>query len=157
MLAVFAEFEHATIVNRVTPGSNAASEKGRWMSGRTPYGYTRDEGLLVPDPVKAPIVRRIFRLYAEGKLGTTAIARALEAEGAPAPRKYGWSPNALRLLPRDRLQAAVLAQLAEILANERPELAKELLRVLIKGDPRAQPPPNRPDLSGSNGGSRNTF
>jgi exonuclease VII small subunit len=26
-----------------------------------------------------------------------------------------------------------------------------------EGDPRAQPPPNRPDLSGSGGGSRNTF
>jgi hypothetical protein len=37
------------------------------MSGRTPYGYTRADGLLVPDPVKAPIVRRIFQLYAEGK------------------------------------------------------------------------------------------
>jgi site-specific DNA recombinase len=43
-------------------------------------------------------VRRIFQLYAEGKLGTTAIARTLEAEGAPAPRKHGWSPNALQLI-----------------------------------------------------------
>jgi site-specific DNA recombinase len=48
--------------------------------------------------VKAAVVRRIFTLYAEGKLGTTAIARTLEAEGAPAPRKQGWSPNALQLI-----------------------------------------------------------
>jgi site-specific DNA recombinase len=48
--------------------------------------------------VKAPIVRRIFELYAQGKLGTTAIARVLDAEGAPAPRKHGWSPNALQLI-----------------------------------------------------------
>src|SRR5581483_833092 len=70
------------------------------MSGRTPYGYTRDKEtkLLVPDPVKAPVVRRIFHLYAEGKLGTTAIARTLDAEGAPPPRKQGWSPNALQLI-----------------------------------------------------------
>jgi site-specific DNA recombinase len=98
MLGVFAEFEHATIVDRVTAGLERRVREGRWMSGRTPYGYTRDEGLLVPDPVKAPIVRRIFHLYAEGKLGTTAIARTLEAEGAPAPRKHGWSPNALQLI-----------------------------------------------------------
>jgi site-specific DNA recombinase len=44
------------------------------------------------------VVPRIFALYAEGKLGTTAIARTLEAEGAPAPRKQGWSPNALQLI-----------------------------------------------------------
>jgi site-specific DNA recombinase len=98
MLGVFAEFEHATIVDRVTAGLERRVREGRWMSGRTPYGYTRDKGLLVPDPVKAPIVRRIFHLYAEGKLGTTAIARTLEAEGAPAPRKHGWSPNALQLI-----------------------------------------------------------
>jgi site-specific DNA recombinase len=98
MLGVFAEFEHATIVDRVTAGLERRVREGRWISGRTPYGYARANGLLVPDPVKAPIARRIFQLYAEGKLGTTAIARQLEAEGAPAPRKQGWSPNALQLI-----------------------------------------------------------
>jgi site-specific DNA recombinase len=98
MLGVFAEFEHATIVDRVTAGLERRVREGRWMSGRTPYGFVRDAGLLVPDPVKAPVVRRIFHLYAEDKLGTTAIARTLEAEGAPAPRKHGWSPNALQLI-----------------------------------------------------------
>ena len=98
MLGVFAEFEHATIVDRVTAGLERRVREGRWMSGRTPYGYTRANSLLVPDAVKAPIVRRIFSLYAEGKLGTTAIARTLESEGAPAPRRPGWSPNALLLI-----------------------------------------------------------
>jgi site-specific DNA recombinase len=100
MLGVFAEFEHATIVDRVTAGLERRVREGKWMSGRTPYGYTRDNEtkLLVPDEVKAPVVRRIFQLYAEGKLGTTAIARTLDAEAAPSPRKSGWSPNALQLI-----------------------------------------------------------
>ena len=100
MLGVFAEFEHATIVDRVTAGLERRVREGKWMSGRSPYGYTRDKEtkLLVPDVVKAPIVRRIFYLYAEGKLGTTAIARTLDAEAAPSPRKTGWSPNALQLI-----------------------------------------------------------
>jgi site-specific DNA recombinase len=100
MLGVFAEFEHATIVDRVTAGLERRVQEGKWMSGRLPYGYTRDKDtkLLVPDLVKAAVVRRIFNLYAEGKLGTTAIARTLETEGAPAPRKQGWSPNALQLI-----------------------------------------------------------
>jgi site-specific DNA recombinase len=98
MLGVFAGFEDAMIVDRVTAGLERRVREGRWMSGRTPYGYTRANGLLVPDEVKAPVVRRIFQLYAEGKLGTTAIARRLDAEGAPAPRKQGWSPNALQLI-----------------------------------------------------------
>jgi site-specific DNA recombinase len=99
-LGVFAEFEHATIVDRVTAGLERRVREGKWMSGRHPYGYKRDKETkaLLPCPVRAPVVRRIFRLYAEGKLGTTAIARKLEAEGAPAPRSQGWSPNALQLI-----------------------------------------------------------
>jgi site-specific DNA recombinase len=42
MLGVFAEFEHATIVDRVTAGLERRVREGKWMSGRTPYGYTRD-------------------------------------------------------------------------------------------------------------------
>jgi hypothetical protein len=108
--------------------------------------------MLIPDPVRAPVLRRVFQLYAEGKLGTTAIARALDAEGAPAPRKQGWSPNVLQLilanpayrglirwngslfeglhepladtcngerLPKERLEAAVLSQLAELYRDGR--------------------------------------
>ena len=100
MLGVFAEFEHATIVDRVTAGLERRVREGKWMSGRTPYGYSRDPEtkLLIPDPVKAPVVRRIFSLYADGKLGTTSLARQLDAEGAPSPRKQGWSANALQLI-----------------------------------------------------------
>jgi site-specific DNA recombinase len=100
MLGVFAEFEHATIVDRVTAGLERRVREGKWMSGRTPYGYSRDPEtkLLVPDPVKAPVVRHIFALYGDGKLGTTSLARQLDAEGAPSPRKQGWSPNALQLI-----------------------------------------------------------
>jgi site-specific DNA recombinase len=100
MLGVFAEFEHATIVDRVTAGLERRAREGKWMSGRTPYGYSRDPEtkLLIPDPVKAPVVRHIFQLYTDGKLGTTSLARQLDAEGAPSPRKQGWSPNALQLI-----------------------------------------------------------
>jgi site-specific DNA recombinase len=59
MLGVFAEFEHATIVDRVTAGLERRVREGRWVSGRTPYGYARANGLLVPDPVKAPIARHL--------------------------------------------------------------------------------------------------
>jgi hypothetical protein len=42
---------------------------------------TRDKDTkLIPDPVKLPVVRRGFNLYTEGKIGTTAIARTLDAE-----------------------------------------------------------------------------
>jgi site-specific DNA recombinase len=92
MLAVFAEFEHATIVDRISAGIERRAKEGRWFGGRPPFGYTfsnEEERVLVPDPVKAPVVRRVFDLYARQRLGTPAIAQQLRNEGAPAP-SAGW-------------------------------------------------------------------
>jgi site-specific DNA recombinase len=92
MLGVFAEFEHATIVDRVTSGIERRAREGRWPNGRIPFGYARnDEKQLVPDERTAPVVRRIFERYATGRLGAASIARRLDAEHAPAPAR-GWQP-----------------------------------------------------------------
>jgi DNA invertase Pin-like site-specific DNA recombinase len=87
MLAVFAEFEHATIVDRVSAGIERRAKEGRWYAGRPPFGYlfSDEQRTLVPDQVKAPVVRRIFNLYTRKRLGTIAIARQLRDEDAPAP------------------------------------------------------------------------
>ena len=92
MLGVFAEFEHATIVDRVTSGIERRAREGRWPNGRIPFGYARDDQKqLIPDERTAPVVRRIFKLYAAGRLGGAAIARRLDVEQAPAPPR-GWQP-----------------------------------------------------------------
>ncbi len=51
--------------------------------------FSNEERVLVPDPVKAPVVRRVFDLYARKRLGTRTIAQKLRDEGAPAP-SAGW-------------------------------------------------------------------
>jgi site-specific DNA recombinase len=96
MLAVFAEFEHATIVDRVTAGIERRAKEGRWYAGRPPFGYifSDEQRTLVPDPVKAPVVHRIFDLYTRKRLGTIAIARQLRDEDAPAPAA-GWGHPAV--------------------------------------------------------------
>jgi site-specific DNA recombinase len=89
MLAVFAEFEHATIVDRITAGIERRAREGRWYSGRPPYGYLLTDGRLFPDPVTAPIVPRVYHLYIHDHLGTTAIANMLRAESVCAPLPAG--------------------------------------------------------------------
>jgi DNA invertase Pin-like site-specific DNA recombinase len=80
MLAVFAEFEHATIVDRITAGIERRAKQGHWPNGRVPFGYRRnDEKRLVPDEQTAPTVKQIFQLYTSGRLGDAAIARRLAA------------------------------------------------------------------------------
>ena len=54
------------------------------------YGYQKDpekKGHLIIDAEAAAIVRKVFRLYAEG-YGKTSIARILNAEGIPNPTQY---------------------------------------------------------------------
>jgi site-specific DNA recombinase len=83
MLGVFAEFERTTIVERVVAGMERAASQGRWVMGKVPYGYVRDQDskLIVPEPVQAAVVRRIFELYVSGDKGIKSIANILNAEG----------------------------------------------------------------------------
>jgi site-specific DNA recombinase len=98
MLGVFAEFEHATIVDRVTAGIERRAKEGKWATGRLPFGYRRNEHKhVVPDERTAPTVKRIFDLYTSGRLGTAAIARRLADEDAAAPPS-GWQPAVVQLV-----------------------------------------------------------
>src|SRR6266508_2429067 len=101
MLAVFAEFERTTIVERITAGMERAASEGRWIVGSTRFGYVRDRERkeIVPDPSRADIVRRIFRMYAEERMGAEAIAQVLNAEGHRSKNGVPFArPNVLWIL-----------------------------------------------------------
>ncbi len=101
MLAVFAEFERATIVERITAGMERAASQGRWVIGSTPFGYVRDRERkeIVPDPPRVDIVRRIFQMYAKERMGAEAIAQVLNAEGHRSKNGVPFArPNVLWIL-----------------------------------------------------------
>jgi site-specific DNA recombinase len=77
MLGVFAEFERATIVERITAGMERAASQGRWVVGKVPYGYVRDKAtkLIHPHDPQADVVRRIFAMYVEGRMGPSPSPR----------------------------------------------------------------------------------
>lgn len=104
-----------------------AQEGGRHLGGRPPYGYLlADAGehpnpkkralgqrlhRLEPDPVTAPVVRRIFEMFAAGQ-GLKAIATTLTTEGVPSPSAHdpgrnphrdrrGWAHSAVRNILRN--------------------------------------------------------
>ena len=136
MLGVFAEFEHATIVDRISAGVERRAKQGRWHGGRAPFGYrfSKEEGLL-PDPVKAPVVERIFSLYVRDRLGTAGIAELLRSDGAPSPAA-GWSHRSVHwiltnpvYLGRIQWRGQHFAGLhAPLVAEEAYEAAQAILR-----------------------------
>ena len=97
--------ERRRIQHRTRASVLALAVDGRWLGGRPNYGYRLvDTGLphpnrskaaagaqlrtLEPDPETAPIVRRIFEMYDDGK-GFRTIAQVLEGEGIPSPGEVG--------------------------------------------------------------------
>src|SRR6266516_3668218 len=83
MLGVFAEFERATIVERVVAGMERKAARGEWNGGSVPFGYQLDaeRRFLIPDAAEAPLVAEIFASYAERLQGAQTIARRLSEDG----------------------------------------------------------------------------
>ena len=75
---------------KIRSAFSAKMQGGSYIGNFAPYGYQKDPGdknHLVPDPVTAPIVQRLFRL-AEAGTGLSEIARLLNGEGVVTPAVY---------------------------------------------------------------------
>lgn len=83
-------------------GRLASVKSGNYISTHPPYGYRKiviKEGrhtvhTLEPHPEEAPVVKRIFELYASG-LGRVKIAEQLDREHAPSPNGGRWRSESL--------------------------------------------------------------
>ncbi len=104
MLGVFAEFERALIVERIVAGQERKAARGGWLGGTRPYGYqlATDREHLEPQPTEAPLVPRIFELYAHRRLGSAAIAAWLNERGYRTARGGPWSPDGVLRVIRNR-------------------------------------------------------
>ncbi len=103
MLAVFAEFERATIIDRVINGMERKAARGEWPGGYRPHGYERhDGGKLVIVEDEKPVVERIFTMYVNDKLGTQLVAKQLSADGYRTKAGNPWSKAAVLTVLRNR-------------------------------------------------------
>ena len=80
ILLSFAQFERELAGERVRDKIASARQRGIWMGGMPPLGYDVVERKLVPNPVEAKLVRRIFESFIS--IGSmTTLARQLRVEG----------------------------------------------------------------------------
>ena len=66
------------------------AQHGEFIGPRAPFGYQKSNenpSQLIPDPVAAVIVRKIFEMAASGT-GVTGIVRYLNERGLPTPIQY---------------------------------------------------------------------
>lgn len=75
---------------------------------------------------QAAVVRRVFEMYSS-KMGLTTIAKALNADGIPAPRtNSGWAPSAIREMLYRPLYRG------QIVRNEYQKIEMHLIIVLFQ-------------------------
>ena len=93
MLGVFAEFERASIIERISAGMERKASRGEWTVGSYPYGYRRgaDGPGLQPDPAATQVVRDMFERYVTQRLGSGAIAAWLNQRGLRTTRGQPWT------------------------------------------------------------------
>ena len=96
MLGVFAEFEHATIVERTKVGMEKKAKSGKWVGGVVPYGYQLDpvKGLDVNEE-EAIVVRKMFQMYAFGRQGVHTICHKLNEAGYRKRTGQAWDKRVI--------------------------------------------------------------
>jgi DNA invertase Pin-like site-specific DNA recombinase len=88
------EQESQRTSNRIKAALSSKARKGEFKGSVPPYGYRLNSGKLVLAEDDTPNnVRRIFRMYLEGK-GFDAIARTLTREGCSTPAQVIGKKNA---------------------------------------------------------------
>ena len=86
------------ISKKIKSSLKAKMKEGKWVGGRTPFGYTQDKdnkNHLVINEEQSIIVRRIFDMCLEG-LSFFKIAKQLTNEGIKTPAQYysfEWKSN----------------------------------------------------------------
>jgi site-specific DNA recombinase len=105
MLGVFAEFERALIVERITAGLERKAARGGWCGGQRPYGLNiaGDRDHLERNPTEAPLVSVIFDQYVNRQLGSSALATWLNEQGHPTKNGRLWSAGSVITVLRNRV------------------------------------------------------
>lgn len=98
IIMVFAQLERETTAERVRDNYYRRAALGSWPGGPAPYGFTVGRacdrsGRVVPTLTaneQAEVVLRIFRAYAEEDASLGSVAKDLNRDGIPAPRRATW-------------------------------------------------------------------
>lgn len=106
LLEAQAEYYSANLAQNVKRGLVANIEQGK-VNWSPPYGYIiGEDGKPAVDEEKAPIVREIFRRYADGE-GTAAITLWLNTSGIQPVRASRWRTTTVHsLLKREAYRGA---------------------------------------------------
>lgn len=116
MMAVFAQLERETIIERVKMAKIEAAKQGRFGGGGVPFGfsYSSDKKLLEIDARYASVVRLIYALYASGIYGIRTLADELNRRKISAPCAAFWYKDTVKKILSNPFYAGYVHRRGEI-------------------------------------------
>ncbi|MDR3591927.1 MAG: recombinase family protein [Negativicutes bacterium] len=111
IMAVFAQLERETIIERTKMGKEEAAKQGRYYGGPPLFGYRNNPAAkkLEINPVEAAVVRFIYSEYLKGDRGYQSIAAELTRLGVPSPgEKPFWYVMTVRRILRNPVYAGYI-------------------------------------------------
>lgn len=128
MLGVFAEFEHATIVERTKVGMEKKAKGGDFVGGYVPFGYRLEpeKGLVVREE-ESLLVKKMFSMYALGKQGTQTICNKLNDSGDRRRSGKKWDKRVIINMLRNPLYIGKLRWRAVIYEGNHEAIVSETL------------------------------
>ena len=131
MMAVFAQLERETIVERSRTGKAQSFKEGRVQGGPPPYGYTystQEKGILEVDHKTAYLVPKIYEMYLAG-YGYASIADYLsnELKIPSAGGKANWPATTIKnILTNTVYTGKIKMNNVVIQAKHQPLISEEL-------------------------------
>lgn len=79
-----AEFYSVNLAMEVKKGLEERLRRGKW-NNTPPIGYLMQQGVVVRDPARAPIIRRLFERWSIGNIRVKELGDELHSEGLVSP------------------------------------------------------------------------
>jgi site-specific DNA recombinase len=147
LLGIFAEFERGLLIDRITKGFERKAARGEWLGGPGPFGYHVESAskTLVPDPIEAAMVRKIFVAYADEHLGATGLANHLNGAGLRNRGDRLWSNQTVLRVLRNPVYLGKISHGDDVYEGKHPSIVDDDLfaRAQLLLDERAAVVENR--------------
>lgn len=96
-----AEYYSLNLSENVIRGMRSNAEKGWYNGGQIPYGYKVENKTFVPDPIEAPVVKKIFSMFTHGHT-RTEIVEHLKRHGYKNRRGNLFTSQAITSMLKNR-------------------------------------------------------
>ena len=133
LLAVFAEFERKSIIERVTQAYAHRSELGLYMGGRICYGMTLEDTtihgikskMLVPTP-EIGHVKFMFDTYSVGGVSLRRVMDNLIKNGLHPPDGGNWSTAKISTILRNPIYVRADASIYEYFSRQNANIVSDI-------------------------------